>query len=62
MAKRQKPREVEQESPEYVEDRARELVAAVGKREARRVLAGYKARADDPKVSKHGRKIAAQRG
>ena len=47
--------------PLYVEAWARDLIAAVGRREARRVLAHYKALAADPKVTKHGRAIAAER-
>ncbi|MDA1055799.1 MAG: hypothetical protein O3C40_35850 [Planctomycetota bacterium] len=49
------------DSPEYTEAWARDLIAAVGKREARLALANYKAIAADPKVTKQGRTAAAER-
>jgi hypothetical protein len=58
---RPKSHDIDPDSPEYVETWARELVAAIGKREARTILADYKAIADDPKVTKHGRNAAAER-
>ena len=58
-----KPRshDVPPDSPEYIEAWARDIVATVGKREARLILADYRERADDPKVTKHGRAVAAER-
>ena len=53
--------DVPPDSPEYVEAWARDLIAAIGKRKARLILADYKALADDPKVTKHGRAVAAER-
>ncbi len=49
------------DSPEYTEAWARDLIAAIGKRKARLILADYRARVDDPKVTKHGRAVAAER-
>ena len=49
------------DSAKYVARWARDVVAAIGKREARRVLADYEAIAEDPKVTKHGRATASQR-
>lgn len=62
MSKPPKSHEIPLDSPEYVEAWARDLIAAVGKREARRLLAQYEGLASDPKVTKHGREAAAQRG
>ncbi len=39
---------------------AKSLVASVGKRAARSILGDYVARSKDPKVTKHGRAIAAK--
>ena len=50
-----------EDSLEYVEGWARELIAAIGKHEARRILANYRVLAEDPKVTKHGRKTASER-
>jgi hypothetical protein len=58
---RPKSHDIAPDSPQYVEIWARDLVAAVGKREARTILADYKAIAEDPKVTKHGRNAAAER-
>ena len=49
------------DSPQYIEAWARDLIVAIGKRKARLILADYRARADDPKVTKHGRDVAAER-
>jgi hypothetical protein len=49
------------DAPEYVETWARDLIAAAGKREARKLLADYEALAGDTKVTKHGQKQAAAR-
>jgi len=39
----------------------RKLLAAVGKRQTRKVLASYQALADDAKLAKRDRAVAAQR-
>ncbi len=49
------------ESLEYVKAWARDLVAAVGKREARRLLDDYKAISSNKRVAKADRDIAARR-
>ncbi len=49
------------EDPEYVRQWAKDLLKAIGKREARTILENYKGLAKDSKVSKLGREIAAQR-
>ena len=49
------------DSPEYVETWARDLVAAVGKREARKLLADYEAIAGDKRLARTHRGIAAER-
>lgn len=61
MSTQPKSHQIPPDSPEYVEAWARDLIAAVGKREARKILADYQALADDPKVTKHGRTVAAER-
>ncbi len=58
---RPRSHDVPTDSPEYVAAWARDLIAAIGKRNARLILGDYKARADDPKVTKHGRAVAAER-
>jgi len=49
------------ESLEYVRAWARNLVAAVGKREARRILNDYKAISGNMRLAKADRDIAARR-
>ena len=49
------------ESLEYVKAWARDLVAAAGKREARRILDEYKALSRDKELPKAERDIAARR-
>lgn len=61
MPKRPRSHDLPPDSPKYVEAWARELIATAGKREARKVLAHYQALADDPKVTRHGREVAAER-
>ena len=61
MAKQPRSHEIPPDAPQYVQAWARDIIAAVGKRQARRILADYRAIAADPKVTKHGRAIAAQR-
>ena len=61
MPGRPRSHDVSPDSHEYVEAWARDLVATAGKREARRLLDHYRALADDPRVTKHGREIATER-
>ena len=61
MPPRPRSHDVPPDSAEYVTAWARDIVVTVGKREARKILADYKALADDPKVTKHGRAVAAER-
>jgi hypothetical protein len=49
------------ESLEYVKSWARDLIAAVGKREARRILGDYKALCADKRLAKADRDMAARR-
>ena len=49
------------DSPEYVEAWARDVIAAVGKREARRILADYMAIVDNKRLAKRDREVAAER-
>lgn len=49
------------ESPEYVEQWAQDIITFAGKREARRLLEGYKGIASDKRVAKYDRDVAAQR-
>jgi len=48
-------------SPEYVEAWARDLIAAIGKGEARRILVDYRALADNKRLAKVDRETAAER-
>ena len=61
MPNQPRSHDIPPDSPEYTGAWARDLIAAIGKRQARLILADYRARADDPKVTKHGRAIAAER-
>ena len=58
-----KPRshEIPPDSPEYVEAWARDLIAAVGKREARLALAEYKAIAARKRLAKADRIVVVER-
>jgi len=49
------------DSPEYVKAWARDIVAAVGKREARKILGDYEALAANKRLAKADRDIAAER-
>ena len=46
---------------EYVRRWAKDLVSAIGKREARKILADYTGLASDKKLDKYSRDVAAQR-
>lgn len=48
-------------SPEYVEAWARDLIAAIGKGEARRILVDYRALADNKRLARADRETAAER-
>jgi len=61
MSDRPRSHDVRPDSPQYVEAWAVDLIAAIGKRRAWLTLDDYRARADDPKVTKHGRAVAAER-
>ncbi len=61
MPNRPRSHQIPPESPEYTAAWARDLIASIGKRQARQILADYRARADDPEVTKHGRDVAAER-
>ena len=58
-----KPRshEIPPDSPVYVGAWARDLVDAVGKREARLALAGYQAIAANKRLAKADREVAVER-
>ena len=49
------------DSPEEIEQWARDLIRAIGKRRARTILEDYKRLADDRKLTKFDRSIAEQR-
>lgn len=53
--------QVPPDSPPYVEAWARDLIDAVGKREARLALARYKAIVANKRLSKTDREVAAER-
>ena len=58
---RKTPSQTAPDSPEYVEKWARELIAAVGKRQAHAILEGYRALSEKPKLAKYDRAVAKQR-
>ena len=49
------------DDPEYVRQWAKDLVAAIGKREARTILERYRAFASNKRLSKYDRAVAEQR-
>lgn len=61
MDKPPRSHQIPPHAPEYTEAWARDIIAAAGKREARKILADYEALADDLKVTKRGREQAAER-
>ena len=61
MSPTPKSHETPPDSPDYVATWARDLVAAVGKREARRILADYTSIADNKRLAKQDRNVAAER-
>ena len=61
MAKSPRRHGITQDAPNYLAEWAEALLATAGRREARRILADYKAIAGDPKTTKHGREIAEER-
>ena len=48
------------EEPGDLDQWAKALVAAIGKKAARSILADYEVRSKDPKVTKFGRDVASQ--
>ena len=61
MAKRPRGPQTPPDDPAYVASWARQLVAAVGKREARRIMEGYGALAANRRLAKLDRDTARQR-
>lgn len=61
MPTRPRSHDVPLDSPEYVLAWARDLVDAVGNREARTILADYQALAANKRLAKADRDIAAER-
>jgi len=61
MTDRVRSHEIASDDQQYTETWARDILAAVGKREARRILADYRKIADDPRVRKKSREIAKER-
>jgi len=61
MPPRPRSHDLPPDSPEYVAAWARDLVDAVGKREARLALAGYQAIAANKRLAKADREIAVER-
>lgn len=58
--KRPRSHDITPESPEYVAIWARDIVAAVGKREARTIVADYEAIAGNKRLTKADRDTAAE--
>ncbi len=58
---RPRSHEVPPDSPEYVEAWARDILAAVGKRETRSILADYQALAKNKRLAKADREVAVER-
>ena len=61
MPNRPRSHDIPPDSPDYIEKWARDLVAAVGKREARRILADYRGIADNERLARRDREVAAER-
>ena len=61
MSKEPRSHDIAPDSPEYVLAWARDLVATIGKREARTILADYKALAGNQRLAKADRETAAKR-
>jgi len=61
MPNRPRSHDVPPASPEYTAAWARDIVGAVGKREARKILADYQALAANKRLAKTDRDIAAER-
>lgn len=61
MSDQPKSHEIPPDSPEYVAAWARDLETAVGKRELRKILADYKAIAENKRLAKRDRDVAAER-
>ena len=59
--RRLRPSEHLQDDAEYVSTWARDLVATIGKRKARAILEDYRAIADNKRLAKRDRDIAAER-
>lgn len=61
MSKTPKSHEIPPDSPEYVQTWARDIVATVGKREARTLLAHYEALAGNKRLAKADRDVSTER-
>ena len=61
MTREPRSHDIAPDSPEYVQAWARDLVDAIGKREARTILADYKAISENKRLAKRDREIAAER-
>ena len=61
MSTQPRSHQIPPDSPKYVETWARDIVAAVGKREARKILADYRALADNKRLAKADRETATER-
>ena len=61
MAKELRSHQIPHDSPEYDEAWAKDVIAAIGKREARKILADYQVIANNKRVPKSDRKLAEER-
>lgn len=61
MSKTPKSHDIPADAPEYVETWARDIVAAIGKREARKLLADYEALAGNKRLAKADRDVSTER-
>ncbi len=61
MPDRPRSHRVASDDPQYVEAWARDIVAAVGKREARRLLGDYRTLRDTTRLAKADREVAGER-
>jgi hypothetical protein len=61
MSNRSRSHQIAPDAAEYVDAWARDILAAVGKRDVRRLLADYKALADNKRLPKSDRNTAAER-
>ena len=61
MPNQPRSHDIPPDTPEYITAWARDIVATVGKREARTILADYQALANNRRLAKADRDIAAER-